>query len=56
MKALAQKLLRGSIEQDVIKGLRKKYPHFEIEHRFRKIPTFPKIVVYSSIASVDKFL
>ena len=56
MKTLAQKMLRGRVEQDIIKGLKKKYPHFEIEQSMRKVPINPKIVVYSNVASVDKFL
>lgn len=56
MKAVAQKFLRGRLDVDVVNQLKKKYPHLEFEHRLRKIPTYPKIVVYSSVSSVDKFL
>lgn len=56
MKAVANKYMRARLEVDTIKQLKKQYPHFEFEHRIRKVPIYPKIVVYSSVASVDKFL
>ena len=56
MKALNEKFLRSNMERIIVQHYKNIYPHFEFEQNARKVPLYPKIVVYSNVASVDKFL
>lgn len=56
MKKLAQRLFRDNLDTNVLHQFKKKYPHFEYERKFRRIPLYPKIVLYSNVTSVDRFL
>lgn len=56
MKKLANKMMRDGFENSVTNAFRKMYPNFEYEHRLRRLPLYPKIVLYSNVASVDRFM
>ena len=56
MKKASQRLFRDNFDNLVTERYRKLYPHFEFEHRFRRLPLFPKVVLYSNVSSVEKFV
>ncbi len=56
MRKLASKFLRDNLDNKITNEFRKVYPHFEFEHRYRRMPTYPKIILYSNLASVDRFI
>ena len=56
MRKVAQKFIRDNQESKITSMFKSLYPNFEYEHRLLKMPIFPKIVVYSNVASVDRYL
>lgn len=56
MRKITNKFWRDNFEARVTNQFRKMYPHFEFEHQFRRLPIAPKIVLYSNVPSVDKFI
>lgn len=56
MKKYMAKAIRDNYDTNVLRAFRKFYPNFEYEHRFLKLPLYPKIILYSNVASVDRFL
>ncbi len=56
MKKFANYAHRSQLDHQIMNQLRKQIPHFEFEHRLRRSVYHPKIILYSSLASTDKFI
>lgn len=56
MKRTAQKFMRDNMQTQIQKQMKALYPNFEFEHQFLRLPIQPKIIVYSNLASVDRFI
>lgn len=56
MKKVAQKFMRDNMQQNIQKQMKALYPNFEFEHQFLRLPVYPKIILYSNVASVDHFI
>jgi hypothetical protein len=55
MRKASEKLFRDNFNNMVTNQYRKLYPHFEFEHKFRRLPLYPKVILYSNVPSVEKF-
>ena len=56
MNTIFKRYLRDNLEAHIVQNYRRIFPHFEMESQFMRIPTHPKIILYSNVASVDKFI
>lgn len=56
MRKFAQKFMRDNMQQKIQNQMKSLYPNFEFEHQFMKLPTYPKIILYSNASSVDQFI
>lgn len=56
MKTVFRKMARDNMEAKIVEQYRQLFPHFEMDAQFMRVPTYPKIVLYSNVASVDRFI
>lgn len=56
MRKVAQKFMRDNMQQKIQNQMKSLNPNFEFEHQFMKLPTYPKIILYSNASSVDQFI
>lgn len=56
MRKIANKMFRDNYETLINNKFRRLYPHFEFEQSFLRLPAYPKIVLYSNVPTIDKFV
>ncbi len=56
MKAFANKMVRGQLEQSIISTIRASNPNYDQYMTQYKFPSYAKIVVYSNSLLVKPFL
>lgn len=56
MRKIANKMFRDNYETLINNKFRRLYPHFEFEYSFLRLPSYPKIVLYSNVPTIDKFV
>lgn len=56
MRQVANKFIRDNLDNRITNQFRKAFPHFEFEYRFRRLPIYPKIVLYTNVGSAERYI